>query len=124
MAEQQKKDKRGQAAKTANNESKQRNKVEPKEEEEVEKEKNSEGKQIGGFIIGKTKGKGTFGKVKQGTHIVTGDKVAIKILEKDKIKAIYRNDRWIIPDYEPITGDLSEITRQNLQESLTAELKR
>ena len=41
---------------------------------------------IGGFIIGKTKGKGTFGKVKQGTHIVTGDKVAIKILEKDKIK--------------------------------------
>ena len=41
---------------------------------------------IGGFIIGKTKGKGTFGKVKQGTHIMTGDKVAIKILEKDKIK--------------------------------------
>lgn len=51
-----------------------------------EKEKNSEGKHIGGFIIGKTKGKGTFGKVKQGTHRVTGDKVAIKILEKDKIK--------------------------------------
>ena len=56
------------------------------EEENPEKEKNCEGKQIGGFIIGKTKGKGTFGKVKQGTHIVTGDKVAIKILEKDKIK--------------------------------------
>jgi serine/threonine protein kinase len=55
-------------------------------EENPEKEKNCEGKQIGGFIIGKTKGKGTFGKVKQGTHIVTGDKVAIKILEKDKIK--------------------------------------
>ena len=55
-------------------------------EEGEEKEKNSEGKKIGGFIIGKTKGKGTFGKVKQGTHIVTGDKVAIKILEKDKIK--------------------------------------
>ena len=29
-----------------------------------EKEKNTEGKHIGGFIIGKTKGKGTFGKVK------------------------------------------------------------
>ena len=56
------------------------------EDENPEKEKNCEGKQIGGFIIGKTKGKGTFGKVKQGTHIVTGDKVAIKILEKDKIK--------------------------------------
>ena len=58
----------------------------PEEEENPEKEKNCEGKHIGGFIIGKTKGKGTFGKVKQGTHIVTGDKVAIKILEKDKIK--------------------------------------
>jgi serine/threonine protein kinase len=58
----------------------------PEEEENPEKEKNCEGKQIGGFIIGKTKGKGTFGKVKQGTHVVTGDKVAIKILEKDKIK--------------------------------------
>jgi hypothetical protein len=30
----------------------------------TEKEKNKEGKQIGGYIIGKTKGKGTFGKVK------------------------------------------------------------
>lgn len=36
--------------------------------------------------IGKTKGKGTFGKVKQGTHQPTGEKVAIKILEKEKIK--------------------------------------
>ena len=34
------------------------------EEENPEKEKNCEGKQIGGFVIGKTKGKGTFGKVK------------------------------------------------------------
>ena len=78
--------KRG-GSKTANADQK-RPKVKDEEEDEVEdvKEKNSEGKQIGGFIIGKTKGKGTFGKVKQGTHIVTGDKVAIKILEKDKIK--------------------------------------
>jgi len=43
-------------------------------------------KQIGNFTVGKTKGKGTFGKVKQGTHTPTGEKVAIKILEKDKIK--------------------------------------
>lgn len=31
-------------------------------------------------------GQGTFGKVKMGTHILTGEQVAIKILEKDKIK--------------------------------------
>lgn len=30
--------------------------------------------------IGKTLGKGTFGKVKSATHIPTGEKVAIKIL--------------------------------------------
>lgn len=43
-------------------------------------------KQIGNFSVGKTKGKGTFGKVKQGTHDPTNEKVAIKILEKEKIK--------------------------------------
>lgn len=33
-------------------------------------------------VIGKTLGEGTFGKVKLATHILTGEKVAIKILEK------------------------------------------
>ena len=39
------------------------------------------------FIIlaSKTLGEGTFGKVKLGTHILTGGKVAVKILEKDRI---------------------------------------
>ena len=35
--------------------------------------------------IGKTIGEGTFGKVKVGTHVLTEEKVAIKILEKDRI---------------------------------------
>lgn len=38
------------------------------------------------YVLGKTLGEGTFGKVKLGTHILTGEKVAIKILEKSKIK--------------------------------------
>lgn len=49
-------------------------------------------KKIGNYIIGniswnidKTLGKGTFGKVKLGIHVLSGEKVAIKILEKDKI---------------------------------------
>jgi 5'-AMP-activated protein kinase catalytic alpha subunit len=38
------------------------------------------------FYIGRSLGQGTFGKVRLGTHLITGEKVAIKILEKDKIK--------------------------------------
>ncbi|CAK82168.1 unnamed protein product (macronuclear) [Paramecium tetraurelia] len=37
------------------------------------------------LFSGKTLGQGTFGKVKLATHILTGEKVAIKILEKQKI---------------------------------------
>ena len=43
-------------------------------------------KSIGPYYIGKTIGEGTFGKVKLGTHSLTGEKVAIKILEKERIK--------------------------------------
>ena len=45
-------------------------------------------KSIGHYIIGKTIGEGTFGKVKLGTHILTGEKVAVKILEKDRISDV------------------------------------
>lgn len=37
------------------------------------------------IFLGKTIGEGTFGKVKLGTHILTSEKVAIKILEKNRI---------------------------------------
>jgi 5'-AMP-activated protein kinase catalytic alpha subunit len=40
---------------------------------------------VGNYKIGKDLGKGTFGKVKVGTHMMTGEKVAIKVLEKEKI---------------------------------------
>ena len=41
---------------------------------------------VGSYILGKTVGEGTFGKVKIAVHIPTGEKVAVKILEKSKIK--------------------------------------
>jgi 5'-AMP-activated protein kinase catalytic alpha subunit len=41
---------------------------------------------LGHYILGKSLGKGTFGKVKMGTHTLTEEKVAIKILEKSRIK--------------------------------------
>jgi len=37
---------------------------------------NTEGKKmVGQFILGKSLGQGTFGKVKLGTHSITGEKV-------------------------------------------------
>ena len=42
-------------------------------------------KKIGDFQMGKTVGEGTFGKVHQGIHLPTGEKVGIKVLEKEKI---------------------------------------
>lgn len=49
------------------------------------KKKEHKAKSIGHYLIGKTIGEGTFGKVKLGTHNITGEKVAVKILEKHKI---------------------------------------
>jgi serine/threonine protein kinase len=43
-------------------------------------------KRIGNYILSNTIGTGTFSKVKLGIHIPTQQKVAIKILDKDKIK--------------------------------------
>jgi serine/threonine protein kinase len=34
---------------------------------------------IGHYIIGKNIGEGTFGKVKLGTHILTGEKVSLEM---------------------------------------------
>ena len=50
--------------------------------------KKAKAKLIGLYLMGKTLGQGTFGKVKEAIHILTGEKVAIKILEKSKIVEI------------------------------------
>jgi len=53
---------------------------------------------IGPYSLGKNIGKGTFGKVVLGVHTITGQNVAIKILEKEKIVDIadvHRVDREI-----------------------------
>ena len=43
-------------------------------------------KKIGNYILSNTIGTGTFSKVKLGIHLSTQQKVAIKILDRDKIK--------------------------------------
>ena len=46
---------------------------------------------IGGYLIKNNLGEGTFGKVKLGIYIKTGEKVAIKIINKKKLKE--KNDQ-------------------------------
>lgn len=45
----------------------------------------SGGRSIGNYLLSKTIGEGTFGKVKLGVHLLTGERVAVKVLEKDRI---------------------------------------
>lgn len=56
--------------------------------EEQKESKPTEGTNVGQYVLSKTIGKGTFGKVKLGVHNLTGEKVAVKILEKDKIQDV------------------------------------
>ena len=51
------------------------------------------GKLIGNYELGRDLGKGTFGEVIVGTHSLTGEKVAIKVLEKDKIIDVHDVER-------------------------------
>ena len=44
----------------------------------------SKNKNEGQFILGKNLGEGTFGTVRLATHYITGEKVAVKILDKKK----------------------------------------
>ena len=43
-------------------------------------------KTVGKYQIGKTLGEGTFGKVKYAMNTETGESVAIKVLDKEKIQ--------------------------------------
>ncbi|WAR22892.1 AAPK2-like protein [Mya arenaria] len=51
-------------------------------------DKNQPQVKIGHYIIGDTLGVGTFGKVKIATHHLTNHKVAVKILNRQKIKSL------------------------------------
>ena len=46
----------------------------------------AEKKELSNYKYIKTIGEGTFGKVKLANHVLTGEKVAIKILQKSLIK--------------------------------------
>ncbi|XP_054666257.1 5'-AMP-activated protein kinase catalytic subunit alpha-1 isoform X4 [Grus americana] len=55
----------------------------------ADKQKHEHGRvKIGHYILGDTLGVGTFGKVKVGKHELTGHKVAVKILNRQKIRSL------------------------------------
>jgi 5'-AMP-activated protein kinase catalytic alpha subunit len=76
------------------NQNKNGKREEQSEEGEEKKKKNAnKGKVVGNYILGRDLGKGTFGEVMVGTHQLTNEKVAIKVLEKDKIVDVHDVER-------------------------------
>ena len=68
--------------------------TEPAKEGEEQPKKNAmRGKIVGNYILGRDLGKGTFGEDMVGSHSLTGEKVAIKILEKEKIIDVHDVER-------------------------------
>ncbi|XP_035239654.1 serine/threonine-protein kinase BRSK2-like [Anguilla anguilla] len=49
-------------------------------------------KKVGHYLIGKTLGEGSFAKVREGLHVITDEKVAIKVIDKHKVK----NDDYVM----------------------------
>lgn len=64
-----------------------------KEAKNIEQTNSRKGRVIGSYVLGRDLGKGTFGEVMVGTHSQTGEKVAIKVLEKDKIVDVHDVER-------------------------------
>jgi Neu-associated kinase len=53
-------------------------------------------KRVGPYLLGRTLGEGAFAKVKEALHITTGEKVAVKVIDKKKAKDdayVHRNLR-------------------------------
>ncbi|XP_043542744.1 hormonally up-regulated neu tumor-associated kinase homolog A-like, partial [Chiloscyllium plagiosum] len=43
-------------------------------------------KRVGSYLIGRKLGEGSFAKVREGLHVLTGEKVAVKVIDKKKAK--------------------------------------
>lgn len=52
------------------------------------------------YKLGKTLGIGSFGKVKIAEHALTGHKVAIKILNRRKIKSMEMEEKGMVQFFE------------------------
>lgn len=50
-------------------------------------------KVIGHYLLGKQIGSGIYWKVKSGIHMLTGEKICIKVVSKEKIKKLGLSDK-------------------------------
>ena len=64
----------------------------------------------GNYILGETIGEGAFAKVKLATHIFTGEKVAIKILDKQVLEADAQNQN--IQNDSSFLNDMQRIKKE------------
>ena len=60
----------------------------PTQAKKNENEENNKHNKIGNYILGETIGEGAFGKVKKATHLLTNEKVAVKILNKQRMQEL------------------------------------
>ena len=73
---------------------------------------NKKSKRKGNYILEETIGEGAFAKVKLGKHIYTGEKVAIKILNKNKLFQDVNEENENGNDNDNILNDIKKIRKE------------
>ena len=73
---------------------------------------NKKPKRKGNYILEETIGEGAFAKVKLGKHIYTGEKVAIKILNKNKLFQDVNDENENGNDNDSILNDIKKIRKE------------
>ncbi|CAJ1935683.1 unnamed protein product [Sphenostylis stenocarpa] len=64
---------------------------------------------VGNYELGKTLGEGNFCTVKEALHVASGNKVAIKIIDKEKVvnnKDVVAMDTWYKHEYHAVLPDI------------------
>lgn len=67
-------------------------------------------KRVGNYLLGRTLGEGSFAKVKEGMHVQTGEKVAIKVIDKKKAK----DDSYVAKNMRREARLLQQINHPNV----------
>ncbi|KAJ3109547.1 hypothetical protein HDU97_005204 [Phlyctochytrium planicorne] len=77
---------------------------------------------VGNYVLGKTLGEGSFGKVKLGTHRLTGQEVAIKIVDKIHAPSVVREIETWRHLHHPNIAQLYEVLTTETKIYMVTEL--